>query len=295
MTITNPYKRRDVFRCNMDAHRRFDGWVSAYHVLKEKACFPQGCLYFLWRCVLLEKGERCVHGFNHVGKTCRGCTYYCEEKVNPQPQLMLDDESFAQFQDEVDQFESWLGSVRFKRLDLAGEIINVKPWYTKVLLPREEQTRLRGYLLIIKQGFIGLHAFEDPFYVRVSEKVMRQFDFIPKMRIEMVGEIREDRGRIVVYQPKQIEVIEIGSGRLWTKEAALVSIKTAGLLKDQHEQCLACSWGSLVDVTDKRDRDERRFRRLYCLKNVADPRACYVHALDSVASLSCSSTMIVTD
>jgi len=279
----------------MDAHRRFDGWVSAYHVLKEKACFPQGCLYFLWRCVLLEKGERCVHGFRHVGKTCRGCTYYCEEKVNPQPQRMLNDELYAQFQDEMDQFESWLGSVRFKRQDLAGEIVNVKPWYTKILLPREEQTRLRGYLLIVKQGFIGFNAFNGPIYVRVSETVMRQFAFIPKMRIEMVGEIREDRGRIVVYQPKQIEVIEVDSGRPWTKEAALVSIKTAVMLKNQYEQCLACPWGSLVDVTDKRDRDERRFRRLYCLKNVADPKACYVPASAAVTPLSCSSETIVTD
>jgi hypothetical protein len=274
--MINQYKRLDVFRCSQEAHRMFEGRVSVYHVLKEKECYPQGCLYFLWYCVLLEKGNRCIHGYQYVGKNCKGCTYYSEEKVHLQPELMLDEKSYEQFQEELEDFETWLESVRFKRLSVAGRIKSIKPWVEQTLLPRENHMRLRGYLLVLKRGFIGLESFMDTLYIRITERLMQNYRFIPKMKLEMVGEIREDRGRIVVHRPGKIEILKQGWGRPWTRERALVAVNTATLLKEQHDQCLACRWGVLADVIDRREREEQRYRHLYCLKGIVNPDGCYV-------------------
>ncbi|MDH7501060.1 MAG: hypothetical protein QHH30_11840, partial [candidate division NC10 bacterium] len=66
--MRNLYKRMDVFRCSQDGHEHFESAVSVYHVLRERRCYPEGCIYFLWRCrhPLREKG--CPRGFHHVGR-----------------------------------------------------------------------------------------------------------------------------------------------------------------------------------------------------------------------------------
>ncbi len=279
MRYINQYKRLDVFRCSQDAHRHFGGRVSVYHVLKEKACYPGGCLYFLWRCGLLEKGRRCVSGYTYVGRLCKGCTYYIEEKVHLQPEMVLTVEAYNRFLEDLEEFETWLEAVRFKSLNIAGRIRTIKPRVETVLLPGERHLRVSGYLLIIKNGFIGQDMLKDTFYIRVSKQMMKQYCFVPKMRIELIGEIREDRGRLIVHRPKKIEIMKKGWGFPWTDEKALVAVKTATLLKEQTGQCLECRWGTLTDVIDRRDREESRYRNLYCLKGITDPEGCYIHAV----------------
>jgi hypothetical protein len=274
--MINQYKRLDVFKCSQEAHNRFNGRVSVYHVLKEKSCYPQGCIYFLWHCVLLEKGNRCIKGYDYVGKNCKGCTYYTEDKIHLQPELLLNDTEYDKFQEELENFETWLDEVRFRKLPIAGRINNVKPWFERILLPRESHIKFRGYLLVFKKGFIGKKSFNDVFYIRVSENLMKINRFLPKMKIEMNGEIREDRGRIIVHKPKVIEIYNKGWGYPWTRERALVSVKTAAFLKEQPEQCLTCHWGALADVIDRRGKEENRYRNLYCLKGIDNPETCYV-------------------
>ncbi|HEX9934002.1 MAG TPA: hypothetical protein VGB38_02295, partial [bacterium] len=161
--MINQYKRTDVFRCNQEAHRHFDGKVSVYHVLKEKTCYPQGCLYFLWRCVLLEKGRKCIHGFGHTGRKCKGCTYYSDEKVHLQPKRLLDEGEYEVFLNDLEQYEAWLGHVQFKRHNLLGRIQTIKPWFERTVRSGECHTHLRGYLLVFKRGFIGRESFNDTF------------------------------------------------------------------------------------------------------------------------------------
>jgi len=280
--MKNPYKRMDVFRCNQEAHRHFQGRVSVYHVLKEKRCYPEGCLYFIWHCMLLEKGNRCIHGYNTVGKRCQGCTYYNDEKVHLQPDRILDETSYDAFLDEFDDFESWLESVRYKNLPIAGRIKIIKPWFELTRLHRENHGKLRGYLLVFKHGFIGNQPFEDTFYVRISEKLMKIFSFVPKMKVELMGEVREDRGRIVIHRARNVEIHSRGWGRPWNRDRALVAVKTASLLKNQTDQCLACPWGALADVIDKQDQEVNRYRHLYCLKGVSDPESCCIQALEKI-------------
>jgi hypothetical protein len=274
--MINLYKRTDVFRCNQEAHRNFNGRVSVHHVLKEKACYPQGCLYFYWRCVLLEKGQRCIQGYGHVGKKCIGCTYYADEKVHLQPTLLLKPDDYERFLDDLEQYETWLEGIRYKRKSVSGRIQTVKPWFEKIVQPGEGHTRLRGYLLVLKKGFIDTQSFDDTFYIRVSESLMRSFRFVPKMKVDMNGEMRLDRGRLVLVHPGKVDILSRGWGFPWTKEKALVAVRTATRFTDQPETCLACPWGALADIVDKSEAEERRFRQLYCLKGVAQPEGCYV-------------------
>ncbi len=274
--MINQYKRRFIFRCSQKAHKRFEGNVSVYHVLKEKGCYPQGCLYFLWHCVLLEKGNRCIHRYQYVGKNCKGCTYFVEEKVHFQPELLLAEDEYKCFLEELEDFETWLESVCLKRQTFGGHISCVKPWFEQTLNFKESHIKLRGYLLVFKRGFIGIESFDDTFYVRISEKMMQAFQFVPKMKVEMEGEIGEDRGRIIIHNPRNIEVLVKGSGKSLSREQVLVALKTSTHLKEQPEQCLSCPWGGLVDVIDLKNSKEHRYRNLYCLKGIANPDDCFI-------------------
>ncbi|MBN1783118.1 hypothetical protein JW948_18425 [bacterium] len=274
--MINPYKRLDVFRCSQDAHHGFQGRVSVYHVLKEKKCFPEGCLYFIWRCSRMEKGEPCIHKYNYIGKNCRGCTYYIEDKVHLQPECLLAEPEYEAFLESLEQYDAWLENNRFRRLAVAGRIRIVKPWFERIIYPRENHTKLLGYLLVFRKGYIGMQAFDDTFYVRISDPVQKAHRFVPKMKVEFEGELRENRGRIVFHKPGKFEFLTRGWGNPWKKDRALVAVRTATLLKEQPDMCLNCPWGALTDVSDKREEPVRFYRNLYCLKGMADPEVCYV-------------------
>jgi hypothetical protein len=274
--MNNSYKRLDVFRCNQDAHQRFEGRVSVYHVLKEKACYPQGCIYFLWRCSRIEKGEPCMHRYRHAGKNCTGCTYYIEEKVHLQPTRMLTEPDYNRFIEELEVFETWLEGCRYRRLQLAGRIAAVKPWFEHILFHHQKQIKLLGFLLVFRRGYIGIEPLDDTFYIRISERLQKLYSFVPKMKVELEGEIREDRGRIVVHKPGKIEILSKGWGKPWKKERALVAVRTASLLYEQPEPCLGCPWGALADTTDRNWDPPRLYRNLFCLKGILDPHRCTV-------------------
>jgi len=276
--VDNPYKRTDVFRCRQGAHRRFGGKVSAHHVLKEKKCWPLGCIYFLWHCARLEKGGRCPQRFTVPGRKCPGCTHYIEEKLHFQPELAVDPAVFERFREERESFDAWFEKACSVRQTVAGRIAAVKPWFEKSVETAGSALRLRGYLLVIKRGFIGMDSLDDAFYIRVPRTLMAQHRFVPKMKIELTGEVREDRGRVVVLHPKGVETLNRGWGYRWTDENALVSVRTATLLEEQPERCLACPWGALADVVDRSEREERKYRNLFCLKGIVDPEDCYVPA-----------------
>jgi hypothetical protein len=190
----------------------------------------------------------------------------------------MDPEAFERFDEQRELFDAWFDKACAVRQSVAGRIATVKPWFEKIMESGASGLHLRGYLLVMKKGFIGMDALDDTFYIRVPRTLMARFHFVPKMKIEMSGEIREDRGRIVVHHPKNIETLTRGWGIRWTDESALVSVRTAVLLEEQPDRCLACPWGALADVIDRADGEERKYRNLFCLKGITDPDACYVRA-----------------
>jgi hypothetical protein len=102
------------------------------------------------------------------------------------------------------------------------------------------------------------------------------------MQLELNGELREDRGRIVIHFPKQIEIQNKGTGEVWTREKALVAVRTATLLKEQPDQCLECQWGALTDVLENSEKGSERFRYLYCLKGISHFEGCYIHVTQKI-------------
>ena len=121
-----------------------------------------------------------------------------------------------------------------------------------------------------------------------------RYQFKPKMKVEMTGEVREDRGRIIIQRPTQIEIISKGWGYTWSKEKALVAVRTATLMTTQPEPCLNCHWGALADTTNELKYPPRRTRNLYCLKRIVNPEGCYMQAgkhpgIQSAASMDSSS------
>lgn len=279
MILRNPYKRMDIFECPHGAHADFHGRVSPYHVLKEKMCYPDGCMAFIWHCTLLNKGKPCIHHYKTVGKSCRGCTYFMDEKIHFQPECRVDAETHAQFLEDLDTFDDWLQDLACKRISVAGRIRSVKPHYRRILYDGESHTRLRGYLLAVKPAYIGMDCFQDTLYIRVSEGQMRAVKFKPKMKLECTGEVRLDRGRLILHRPGRFDIIKKGWGTPWTREQALVAIKTAKPMPTQPARCLACRWGVLVDTEDRREPGDPFRRQLFCLKGIEDYQGCSVHAL----------------
>ena len=130
--MRNQYKRLDVFRCRLQSHDSFAGRVSVYHVLKVKRCLPEGCIWFDWRCRLLEKGGACRKGYHFPGKNCNGCRYYYEEKVHKVPEVLLDRDSYRNFQAELEEFEDWLRENLGRRLEVFARVSQVGPQLTKL-------------------------------------------------------------------------------------------------------------------------------------------------------------------
>ena len=132
-TIINHYKRHDIFKCVHQSHVNFEHRVSVYHVLKEKQCYPEGCIYFNWRYRLLNKGKSCPRKFKHVGKNCFNCKDFYDEKEIFKPELLLSEEEYQIFIRKLNQFEDWLEELRGKDIEFSGIINSLKRLITGII------------------------------------------------------------------------------------------------------------------------------------------------------------------
>ena len=145
--MRNEYKRSDIFICSNQAHANFNKKVSVYHVLKVKKCHPNGCVYFYWKCKKLNKGETCPKRYQHVGKKCFGCKEFYDEKITNQLKINADNGKWQQFQEDYQNFEDWLESIRGKTLPIFGEIDSVKPHLIKKSTSPKGRLQLKGFIL----------------------------------------------------------------------------------------------------------------------------------------------------
>ena len=96
------------------------------------------------------------------------------------------------------------------------------------------------------------------------------------------GEIKVDRGRLIINRPYSIEIIEGTTHEAWNRDKALVAVRTATKFKKQVDKCLECPWGCLVDVRDNRVKKKNFYRNMFCLKAMPDWHDCYVKSLESL-------------
>jgi hypothetical protein len=179
--MRNEYKRSDIFLCSNQAHSGFDKKVSVYHVLKNKKCYPNGCVYFYWKCKKLNKGESCPKKYRHVGKRCFGCKEFYDVKITNQLKIAVDDDKWRTFRDDLQDFEDWLQSVKGRSLSVWGEIDAVKPH----LLQAPNRLILKGFILTFKECFIGRTYFEDYTFARIGLNMFQRFRFSPGDKMDL--------------------------------------------------------------------------------------------------------------
>lgn len=281
--MRNPYKRTDVFRCQHESHARFGYRVSAYHVLRAKRCYPNGCVAYRWFCHRFAKGNPCVRGFSHVGRLCVGCTHYRDTRVHYQPQVVLGDAEFRDFLDEVEEFEAWLAENRYRRLEGLGTVTLIRPLLRKVVEKGGARVLLTGYLVRLDEAFLGLTRLEDSVYLQISAHQQRRYGLRVGDRIEFQAYVKLDRGRIVLHQLSRVEFEERGEGAPagGTEEVAgVVARLIATSIPDGADRCLSCSRAALVDVEFRGKPTRGRRRELFCLEGVQDHLSCILPVLE---------------
>jgi hypothetical protein len=275
--LINQYKRQDVFKCSHQAHFRFEKNVSAYHVLKEKRCFPEGCIYFLWKCKLLNKGQGCPKRYQHVGRDCFSCKNYFEEKILYQPEIVLDSEEYKKFERDLEEFEEWLERTVGKWVEFSGTVNSVKPHLRKIRYGRKEILDFPGFLISFKEGYIDRVFFKDHIFVVISRKTYQSLKFAGGDKVEFKARLRMDRGRIVLEKIRYVEFLNKEKETSWSLSQALVAKNTGTEFDCQPEKCMICENGSLLDVVEKMGDNSNVKRHLFCLLGMEDPETCVYH------------------
>lgn len=272
--IVNQYKRQDVFRCTHETHAHFNSVVSVYHVLKEKRCYPDGCFYFRWKCQKLNKGEQCPRKYKHVGRDCSSCRHFYDIKVIKKPEIVLPQQAFRQFQNELKAFETWLAGNLGRLVDFSGCINSVKPRYSLREGARRPRVVLEGFLLNFLEGSINARLVRDFIYVPISMGHQKRFHFAKGDCVQGSGFFGVIRGTFILNRIRGIDFDSRGTACFWNESRALVAQKTGAILRHQADKCYACDKGILLENKAAADDSRGTRRRMFCLEGIADPEWC---------------------
>lgn len=274
--MKNPYKRTDIFSCSYRGHEKFENRVSVYHVMHEKKCYPQGCLMFRWQCRV--KPGKCPRKFNYVGRLCKGCTHYHDEKIHYQPRLLMGPEEFTEFKQELEEFDDWVDENRNRDLELWCQVGSLKPRFFIKEYGNQRHFRLSGYLAVFNYGFMDTIRFDDTFYAYVSPAQQDRFQLAAGDEFEARGRLTIDHGRVLFPKIWSIHIEKKSAEFTWNNSQALVAKQSATRFRKQPETCIRCPHGALIDII-KMERGQKHLKRaLYCLKGLQDPSLCYIHA-----------------
>ena len=280
--MINPYKRLDVFKCKSLGHSKFENRVSVYHVLHVRKCFPEGCLYFIWRCLLLNKGQKCKKGYKHVGRSCASCKQYYDEKINNQPELLIPYAEYQEFLEELDEFEDWIKSIKNKFIDIEGTITTIKPAFSKTKDRQNSQINLKGYFIHFKEAFLERIYWEDSCYAHIYPDQQERFKFGSGDKIEFRAKIELNQGRLLFKKISSVDFLERSNNSIWNRSRALVLKYSVIPFDQQLVKCLHCDQGMLIDVTDKSRNQWEHTRELICLKSFPSAANCYYKVEDKL-------------
>lgn len=276
--MKNLYKNTQIFRCIHESHQNFKHKISVYHILKEKACYPHGCIYFCWRCKQLNKKKVCHRGYSHVGRKCFGCRDFYEEKIHNYPELQIAEDEFRKFRSELELFEEWIEERQHKPVEFSSRINNIKPHFIKKEYPKTQFLSFKGFILVFKDIFIDRWHFEDSVYGLISADHLKRLNIGTDSEIEGQAYLKVDQGRLILSRFRGLEILQTGAPLVWDEAATQLARKTATEFSVQSEDCLQCPYGALLDVEYYKDHHSHSRRKLFCLKGMADFRNCYVRA-----------------
>jgi hypothetical protein len=245
-----------------------------YHVLKDKKCFPDGCIYFKWRCRKLDKGHTCPRKYKHVGRGCASCRHYYDIKVIKKPEIILSPKDYARFQEELKVFERWLKTTVGSLVEFSGAVNSVKPRYTLHCTGNRHRLTFDGFLLNFSEGFIGTTPFSDFIYVPVSSRLQGRFQFAKGDHVSMQCYFDMQEGVPVLRKPRAIEIIQRGDPPFWNESRARVAQRTGSVLPCQDEKCYGCDRGILLPVVSANDTRTVQKRKMFCLEGVESPDLC---------------------
>ena len=239
-------------------------------MLKSKQCYPQGCIYFNWRCRILNKGKTCPRKFKHVGRHCFNCKEFYDEKEIYIPELVVNNEEYKKFTSSLNNFEYWLEDLRGTEVTFSGVINSIKPSFFKKAGRQDHQLSFDGFLLNVKDGYINLDHFKDYVYIKINSKMQHRYNFCKGDKINFYARLNEQDGRIVLNKVNRIDIDEKCDSDTWTEGKAHLAKRTGTIIPVQYEKCLNCDKGSLLDIR----KDSKRHRMLFCLEGIKDPQYC---------------------
>lgn len=275
--LRNQYKRHDIFSCNHSAHQRFGGAVSTYYILSEKKCYPEGCINFIWRCRLLNKGHACPKKYNHVGRKCFSCKEYYEEKFCQQPKLKVSEEEYREFLREKEDFDHWISQHRGQDVEIDTKIAAINPSLIMTNGGKKPRFRFNGWILVFDNLHVNYDLFDDTAFAWISPKTQENFLFGRGASFEATARFNFEHGRLIFNRIRRFEIKSPGIEDPPDINEIMVATQTASRFPVQTEKCIHCPEGVLVDNVDyKKTRNGRR-RNLVCLKGVKNPSECIYH------------------
>ena len=269
--IPNLYKKAHVFRCVHDAHRNFKAEMSPFYILQEKKCYPDGCVYFNWKCRLLAKQKTCFRGFSHVGKECSNCKYFYEEKRHQFPEFIENGETAADFMNDYIAFEEGVAELKIKRVICEGSVAGVTPGLTLQQQGNHYHLMSHGFLVRFDEGYIDNCLFIDPFYLSLSSMTQNKLLLRGGDNLEFLAQLIIDRGRFKFIKAGRFQFFERGSGKPMRNSDVQVGLKTYTIQENQPSKCMGCADGVLVDINRLKRGPSRA---TVCLQGIVDYRYC---------------------
>jgi len=282
--LKNQYKRHDIFTCNHSAHQRFGGKISTYYILTEKECYPEGCINFVWRCQLLNKGHACPKKFTHVGRKCFSCKHFYEEKYCRQPKLNVSEDEYRDFLRDREDFDFWIDSLKGREVEIEAEISSVKPDLWKQVRNGRESYKFDGWILVFHKIYINYDLFDDTAFAWISNKTQQRYKFATGDHFEAQARFNFQRGRLVFNRVHRVDMKYKSDSAPPNLNRILVAAETALSFPVQPEKCIHCSEGVLVEnMNHEKDKHGRR-RYLVCLMGQKNPNDCVHHLVSQIES-----------
>lgn len=278
----NQYKRHDIFSCNHSAHHRFGGAVSTYYVLQEKNCYPEGCINFIWRCYLLNKGHACPKKFTHVGKKCFSCKQFYDEKYCQQPELKVTDQQYLQFHRDKEDFDFWINEHNDRPVEIDAKIISIKPDLSIIRDQPPLRFRFNGWILVFAEVYVNYDHFQDTAFAWISKRTQESLEFAIGERFEAEARFNFVRGRLTFNRLHRIDKISSEDIQPPDINRIMVASETASIIPVQPEKCIRCEQGILIENQNLHKNRQGRRRTLVCLQGVKNPSDCLYHLQDEL-------------
>jgi len=275
-SIKNQLKLPGVFKCHHPAHKQFGYNVSPYHIFVEKSCFPGGCVEFLWRCHNFEKGKKCPKNYKHVGRGCSSCKKFHDEKMHYEPTTNLNENELRRFLDDLKEYRGWLEDMANKRTRFSGVLDSITPHLMMTIENGRNSVVMDGFYASFRDSYFNNDHFEDNIYMRLSGNFLSKTKLAPGDEFESDAVFTEDRGRIIMRSPRNIDIERNGENGNISPARARIARATGKIIQGPIEKCKTCEYCSLIDIEDRSRRKTVRYRRFYCLRGITDSENCVV-------------------